>query len=218
MSVDPARLLITHLGNPQKLNRYAYVLNNPLGYFDPDGREEQSLSGKFFDSFFVRASVGVGIGVQVKALGTKFQVEASVKSQGKISLAGNESVSAVTEAGVGAQARNPALGKLTLGPHIYKEITTVEDGKAVNDPKTTTEKTLFYELQGRQGSVSKSDVSLLGGEVCAILCVGVDVGFDPNKLGQFFSGAKEAAQSLLGQSQQVAPPPPPPPPDKIREY
>jgi RHS repeat-associated protein len=40
MSVDPQRIAIRHLLNPQKLNKYSYVLNNPISSVDPDGMEE----------------------------------------------------------------------------------------------------------------------------------------------------------------------------------
>ena len=39
-SVDAGRLNKRHLANPQKWNRYAYTINNPLKYIDPDGLEE----------------------------------------------------------------------------------------------------------------------------------------------------------------------------------
>jgi RHS repeat-associated protein len=39
-SVDPGTVKLKHLLNPQKWNRYAYTLNNPLRFFDPDGMEE----------------------------------------------------------------------------------------------------------------------------------------------------------------------------------
>jgi RHS repeat-associated protein len=37
MTPDPGWFLQADLGNPQTLNQYAYVLNNPLGSVDPDG-------------------------------------------------------------------------------------------------------------------------------------------------------------------------------------
>jgi RHS repeat-associated protein len=37
MSPDPAGLMAVDLGNPQTLNRYSYVLNNPLSFTDPFG-------------------------------------------------------------------------------------------------------------------------------------------------------------------------------------
>ena len=40
-SPDPKVFSGSTISNPQKWNRYAYVLNNPLGLIDPDGREER---------------------------------------------------------------------------------------------------------------------------------------------------------------------------------
>lgn len=40
MSPDPGKINPKHLANPQKWNKYAYVLNNPLAMIDPDGQEE----------------------------------------------------------------------------------------------------------------------------------------------------------------------------------
>jgi len=42
-SVDPGAFSKRHIANPQKWNRYPYVLNNPLRFFDPDGMEEIEL-------------------------------------------------------------------------------------------------------------------------------------------------------------------------------
>jgi RHS repeat-associated protein len=43
MSPDPKILSMRHLVNPQKWNKYAYTINNPLRYFDPDGMEELEI-------------------------------------------------------------------------------------------------------------------------------------------------------------------------------
>jgi RHS repeat-associated protein len=40
MSPDPKILSLRHIINPQKWNKYAYTINNPLRYFDPNGMEE----------------------------------------------------------------------------------------------------------------------------------------------------------------------------------
>jgi hypothetical protein len=43
------------LANPQKWNKYSYVLNNPLSLTDPDGMEEISVQ---FRSYIPQANVG----------------------------------------------------------------------------------------------------------------------------------------------------------------
>jgi RHS repeat-associated protein len=47
-SPDPKTFYMRTLGNPQKWNKYAYVLNNPLALFDPDGREEITVTYRTF--------------------------------------------------------------------------------------------------------------------------------------------------------------------------
>jgi RHS repeat-associated protein len=38
-SVDPVKLTLQRVQNPQMLNLYAYTINNPLRYTDPDGKD-----------------------------------------------------------------------------------------------------------------------------------------------------------------------------------
>ncbi len=45
---DPKAPDLKHLLNPQKWNKYAYTLNNPLRYFDPDGMEEIDVQLRAF--------------------------------------------------------------------------------------------------------------------------------------------------------------------------
>ncbi len=45
ISCDPAGVTKRHILNPQKWNLYIYVLNNPLGFTDPNGRKEQGTGG-----------------------------------------------------------------------------------------------------------------------------------------------------------------------------
>ena len=44
MSPDPTTNLSRVLGYPQRWNRYAYVLNNPLGRLDPDGAQDVEVT------------------------------------------------------------------------------------------------------------------------------------------------------------------------------
>jgi RHS repeat-associated protein len=51
---DPGKINFKHLINQQKWNKYTYVLNNPLGYFDPDGQAEVKIS---YDAFIPQKTV-----------------------------------------------------------------------------------------------------------------------------------------------------------------
>jgi RHS repeat-associated protein len=48
MSPDPKAPNLKHLFNPQKWNKYNYVLNNPLSNVDPDGQEEITITYRTF--------------------------------------------------------------------------------------------------------------------------------------------------------------------------
>lgn len=49
---DPKMLGIKQVVNPQRWNRYAYVVNNPLALYDPDGQDDQGQGGgKVIDVF-----------------------------------------------------------------------------------------------------------------------------------------------------------------------
>ena len=82
LSTDPALTLRKNLRNPQRWNRYAYVLNNPLKFMDPNGEDPflcaRPLRGdpdsKFSHMFVVTGASKVGdqsAGVSVKSWGMK---------------------------------------------------------------------------------------------------------------------------------------------------
>jgi RHS repeat-associated protein len=48
MQTDPKQFSIRTLANPQKWNKYAYVLNNPLTLVDPNGMEEVTIQVNAF--------------------------------------------------------------------------------------------------------------------------------------------------------------------------
>lgn len=58
MTVDPGKLNLKHLINPQKWNKYVYVLNNPLSSIDPDGREEVKITITSFIPFKTTSILG----------------------------------------------------------------------------------------------------------------------------------------------------------------
>jgi RHS repeat-associated protein len=55
-SPDPKILGMKQLVNPQRWNRYTYVVNNPLALYDPDGRDDQGKGGSKVLDVFVAIS------------------------------------------------------------------------------------------------------------------------------------------------------------------
>jgi RHS repeat-associated protein len=55
MTSDPKGLALRHLLNPQKFNKYSYVLNNPMSLVDPNGMEEVTMQ---LNAFIQKDSVG----------------------------------------------------------------------------------------------------------------------------------------------------------------
>lgn len=57
MQVDAKQFSVRTLVNPQKWNKYAYVLNNPLALVDPNGMEEATIQ---VNAMIQEANVGYG--------------------------------------------------------------------------------------------------------------------------------------------------------------
>jgi hypothetical protein len=61
------------MGNPQSLNRYAYVLNNALRYTDPSGKIPEVIYNETFGYYVVRLAIQIyGSGASV-SLAEKWQ-------------------------------------------------------------------------------------------------------------------------------------------------
>ena len=79
MSPDPKMPSLKHLLNPQKWNKYAYTLNNPLRYVDPDGLEEMDIQVRAF--IFQQSAGGPGLAVFETWVSTMLHCEKVVTSQ-----------------------------------------------------------------------------------------------------------------------------------------
>ena len=79
-STDPKQFSMRTLGNPQKWNKYAYTLNNPLALVDPDGKEEIKVTVRAFipDSSFTYPA---GIGPTWKGDGRSFTTAPNASSR-----------------------------------------------------------------------------------------------------------------------------------------
>jgi len=179
MSPDSQILSIKHIVNPQKWNRYAYTINNPLGYVDPDGLDEHSLVGKIADAIHVQGSVGVGLGATIKVSGINVRLEASMKSQGTLSFARNVTTSVVKEAGASAEL----FKAIEVGYKRGSETVTVKDGVPVDNFKKESTDVIGFSTGSKSSSVDKNNVEVIGAGICVLGCVGVSVGIDKEKAG-----------------------------------
>jgi RHS repeat-associated protein len=211
-SIDSTLITVRHVVNPQKLNLYAYVINNPIGYFDPDGRQEKGLLGKIADAIHIQGSVGVGLGVKFNVSGATVSVEASMRSQLQVSAAGNATVSVVREAG---GALELAKG-VEFGHKKSTETVTVKDNRALENFETKHDNVTGVKIEGRSGEASQRGVEVLGADVCVLVCVGVSVGIDADKARIAKSAVEQAIRDTI-QPTPPPPPPPPPPPSPLQE-
>jgi RHS repeat-associated protein len=79
MTPDPGKLTLKHLINPQKWDKFNYVLNNPLAMIDPDGQQELWIQ---FRAFIPQSNVGY-IG---KGDGRSFSKQESANSRVSITM------------------------------------------------------------------------------------------------------------------------------------
>jgi RHS repeat-associated protein len=83
-SPDPKQFSKRTIENPQKWNKYAYVLNNPLALFGPDGQKELRVTIR---AFIPDAKVKVPIlGFIQKGDGRSFSTAPNVSSRAQATL------------------------------------------------------------------------------------------------------------------------------------
>ena len=119
------------LYDPQTLNLYGYLTNNPLSRVDPDGHGP--LWDKFKAVFYGKASAGPGVGTELKA--TKYaKVEIGAKTQ--IEVRGSSSGVDVTAKAV-AEAK-VTVGRSSAGASVEADKQLVKNGNADPQPTTVT--------------------------------------------------------------------------------
>ncbi|MHB1022636.1 MAG: RHS repeat-associated core domain-containing protein [Acidobacteriaceae bacterium] len=162
------------LDDPQTLNLYGYLTNNPLSRTDPDGHGP--LWDKFVAIFYGKASAGPGVGTELKA--TKYaKLEVGTKAQ--VEVRGSSSGVDVTAKGT--------LGKTSAGVSGEVDKQIVKDGKLDPQPMTTT---------GNVGiNPATADPNEIGveGHVGAI---GIEDGVDVDKAKEFGSAVADSFNAL----------------------
>lgn len=111
---DPGNVKLKHLLDPQGLNRYVYVRDNPLSYVDPNGKDWAKAwedLKTFANSLYEKVTVGAGIYGKGQVGGGEAKVGVAYKNTIKLtssSISLTQSVEASAEFGI---KDGPKVGK-----------------------------------------------------------------------------------------------------------
>jgi len=136
MTPDPAGMMAVDIGSPQTLNRYAYVINNPLNLIDPFG----------LDCVYLNSS---GTGVE------KGGVDQNSSTAECGQTGGYWVQGAVTNVTIGGDAETVSLTGTTNGTDnntqaSYQQNTTLSVGMYFNTPANPADHIAFGNLNGPQ--------------------------------------------------------------------
>jgi RHS repeat-associated protein len=173
------------LDDPQSLNLYAYVRNNPLIRVDADGHIDWDyLKDKFKQVFYAKASVGAGFGGELKltkGAGLKAEVKAGLET--KATVKGERTVAKI-EGSVGAK-----VGEKEAGKSGSVEMQVEKDGKL------DIQKPTFECCTLSMGSASTDGNEIgIGGHDGPF---GGEVGIDVDKGKEFVDAVKEQVNSEI---------------------
>lgn len=198
-------------GNPQSLNLYSYVKNNPTTFGDPDGHDfEKAWSDvkTFAKSVYVRVSVGVGAELSVtpgsKPAEVKFGAAARVNFE--TSKDAILKMSKSVDLGISAGPKDhPIYGK---GGSAEQTVLTIQ-----NDRHLTGEEPPVVTTSDQGGHANSSEDKLgLGVDVGFPIVLGGEIGGTREGLGALKDSVVEIFKSL---SNPGPPPHPTPPPGPI---
>jgi hypothetical protein len=183
------------------LNRYAYVLNNPLSKFDPDGHEE-ALWKKWLNAIEVKVSASAGTGGSVQLGKVGFKAEMTfAKAEAKIGLGGGNGdvkvesgvkftatagpAEASAKIGVEASAQNGVGGGLSAGAKVSG--TGLNAGVKIDQSG----------MQATAGTVEQKSDFVIGGDFKFGVGIGASVNFSQ------FGRAWDSTVETAGQAYQT---------------
>ena len=199
-SKTPEGVPYADLSNPQSLNLYSYVKNNPLSHLDIDGHGE--LWDKFKAIFFAKVDVGVGVKAEVD-LGRHFKAGASAFAGGEKKFSSEGSKTTLkAEASVGAKA-GPADAEFKKS--IEKQIQTNGNW----DPKPAEVQTVTPsfggEAAGGSGEATPNELSvtLALPDTETPISLGGSVGMDLDKGGEFLDAVGKTAADAISSTEKA---------------
>jgi RHS repeat-associated protein len=172
------------LDNPQSLNLYGYVLNNPLSKTDPDGHccwEELKAI------FYAKGSVGPGVGSEVQF--TKY-LSAGVSA--KAVLETKATSSGVVTTAVGEVKGGVKVGPVDLSVKTSAEAQVLKNG--VIDAKAPELKTTLPSIGSGPAEGTPNEIGVSGHAGA----FGGEVGIDLDKVMDLGSAMKQSFSDLGG--------------------
>jgi RHS repeat-associated protein len=154
VSPDP---FVSDPDDPQKLNRYSYVLNNPINYIDPSGYfHRHKTSGGFFSSFF-----GFFIGAIVTVLTENPVLGGVVGGAVNAGLNGGNIFAGAFIGGVTAGLTNGLLGVGSSdSPNLTKALISTQAGVFASNFAPTQNIQLAQSTHGAVANDATPDFSL----------------------------------------------------------
>ena len=154
------------LDDPQNLNLYAYVENNPLGRADADGhgwRDSLAAAANFIRDTTLKVEVGLGIGAKVRGSGT---LETSARVGLKLSAPnGDSKIELITERAAQASITDKSGTERGVGNSVEKTVnawhTKTNELTGEEAPKITSQASMSTEKVS--ASVSADEFSLEAG-------------------------------------------------------
>ncbi len=191
------------LDNPQSLNLYGYVQNNPLSRRDPDGHLDCSgtnaagpgcqaiaawnvahgIAQALTKSFYLKVESGVGFEVHGKGALGKAQIGVKSVRETNAKFDNKGTVKKVDEAGAKVK-----VGPVSIGPSVTREqAIQTGNGPTNYDAPSEVHGNLAYDV-GEQGKGSNWEIGVGFGAYLGV-GGGIEVGFDAKELAL---GVKEA--------------------------
>jgi RHS repeat-associated protein len=191
----PDAVPYSKLDNPQSLNLYGYVLNNPLLKIDPDGH---CCWDEFKAIFYAKGSVGPGVGTEVKL--TKYL---SAELSAKLVLETKATSSGVITTALGEVKGGAKAGPLDLSSKFSAEAQVLKNG--VLDPKAPELKPTFPSIGGGPVEGTPNEIGVSGHAGV----FGGEVGIDVDKVKELGAAVNQSLSDLGGYLKDKVTPPEP---------